>query len=149
MVKGCWSACGWYLASGQPGHLSAHSSVSMPHFGSVSLDLKACLLAHGMGKEEAPQLGEVGVRAPFAQQCTWTWEQSLRFPGAHLFSRERMLWLGERTPLSREQLPLGLSRERGGISSVERDQPPELCSLLGLPPVCNKALASPASLCFL
>lgn len=65
MVKGCRSACGWDLASGQLGHLSAHGSVNMPHFCSMSLDLKASLLAHRRGKEEPLQLGEGGGECPF------------------------------------------------------------------------------------
>jgi hypothetical protein len=71
--------------------------------------------------------------------------------GAELLAFSRRLYLlqrenplaGERISLFREPSPLGLSRERGRVSNVQRDQPQELCSLLRLLPVCNKAPASP------
>lgn len=37
------SMCGWYLASGQLGLLSAHNSVHVPHFGSMPWHLKVSL----------------------------------------------------------------------------------------------------------
>ena len=45
---------------GELGHLSAHSSVNMPHFHSMSLNLKASPLPHGMHQKEAVQWVECG-----------------------------------------------------------------------------------------
>ena len=55
------SVCVWLVPGlGELGHLFAHSSVNMPHFHSMSLNLKASPLPYRMHQEEAVQWVECG-----------------------------------------------------------------------------------------
>lgn len=128
----------------------------MPHFSSMSLDSKVFLFARRIREEEALRLLEQGepgrgalprsgVRLHTGAELASAWISRL--------SIGRWLRLRERRLLSRERLPLEGAKEGGTWqmwrgACLRRLVQWEPCPFLGLPPVCHKTLASPASLLF-